>query len=480
MVELVTGLTHDELETKATLPHCMALHQRLSTLGIRWLPAYEMDFDQIEVSVNCEDLVEDIRCLGRRGSPVMLEQILTRARLPVIRKFVKPKTLIYTHYLEGIERPLRQALEKDGWRVGSFTGEDKSGLDAFISGDLDVLLGSSAISTGVDGLQQVCSRLIFNVLPWTHAEYEQIKGRIYRQGQRQGRVTMVLPLTFAEVNGERWSWCEAKMSRLRFKKSIADAAVDGVVPEGQIRTPAQAYQDLLAWLERLATGHVQEVTRSPIRVPLPDTDLADVRRRQRRYGEFSVMNQRWNRATSEVTHQRLQQNPEEWAQYHSLYRQARKDWVVVPYEELIQWCADREGLAIGDFGCGEALLAEAVSDRHTVHSFDHVAINHRVTACNMADVPIESRSLDAAIFSLSLMGADVTEYVLEAHRTLKLDGHLHIFEATSRISDRDGFLNVLRQLGFDVRRVEDKWKFTHFWLVKNERLPTSGVELRFS
>jgi len=38
-------------------------------------------------------------------------------------------------------------------------------------------------------------------------------------------------------------WCESKMQRLRFKKSIADAAVDGIVPEGHLRSPAQAYQD---------------------------------------------------------------------------------------------------------------------------------------------------------------------------------------------------------------------------------------------
>ena len=36
--------------------------------------------------------------------------------------------------------------------------------------------------------------------------------------------------------------------RLRFKKFIPDAAVDGDVPEGHLRTPAQAYQDVLARL----------------------------------------------------------------------------------------------------------------------------------------------------------------------------------------------------------------------------------------
>ena len=44
----------------------------------------------------------------------------------------------------------------------------------------------------------------------------------------------------------------------------------------------------------------------------------------------------------------------------------------------------------------------------------------------MAHVPLEDETLDVAIFSLSLMGANFADYVREAYRTLKLDGHLHI------------------------------------------------------
>ncbi len=53
------------------------------------------------------------------------------------------------------------------------------------------------------------------------------------------------------------------------------------------------------------------------------------------------MNRTWNQTRSETTHARLQANPEEWAQYHTLYRDARKDWAVVPYEEMIRWCRQR-------------------------------------------------------------------------------------------------------------------------------------------
>jgi hypothetical protein len=88
------------------------------------------------------------------------------------------------------------------------------------------------------------------------------------------------------------------MQRLRFKKSIADAAVDGIVPEGHLRTPAQAYQDVMAWLEKLETG-VQVITRQKIVIPLPDNDPADVQRRQHRYGDFSNLNRLWNQSRSE-------------------------------------------------------------------------------------------------------------------------------------------------------------------------------------
>jgi hypothetical protein len=201
------------------------------------------------------------------GTILAREQVLTRARQPVIREHVQPKTLIYTHYVQGIDRLLRDALVADGWKVGFYTGEDKSGLVGFLEGDVDVLIGSSAIGTGVDGLQRVCNRWIVNVLPWTAAEFEQLKGRIYRQGQAESAVTMILPLTYAEVHGQRWSWCASKMQRLRFKKSIADAAIDGVVPEGHLRAPAQAYQDVMAWLQRLDAGEVEVIIRPKIVVP---------------------------------------------------------------------------------------------------------------------------------------------------------------------------------------------------------------------
>jgi hypothetical protein len=100
----------------------------------------------------------------------------------------------------------------------------------------------------------------------------------------------------------------AKLHRLEYKKSIADAAVDGVVPEGNLRTPVQAQQDVMDWLSRLETGQMSEVARAVIKIPLDGTP-ADVERRVQRYGDFSKMNNRWYASDSNKTHDRLANEP---------------------------------------------------------------------------------------------------------------------------------------------------------------------------
>jgi hypothetical protein len=163
------------------------------------------------------------------------------------------------------------ALADAGLRVGLLTGDtEKDDLEQFLDkdGSVDVLIASSRIGTGVNGLQYVCQKLIINALPWTNAEYEQLVGRLFRQGSRFDKVEVIIPVTFAMVNGQRWSYCESKLHRLQYKKSIADAAVDGVVPEGNLRTPAQAQQDVMDWLARLETGAMGEIARALIKIPL--------------------------------------------------------------------------------------------------------------------------------------------------------------------------------------------------------------------
>ncbi|KAK6036412.1 hypothetical protein COOONC_26083, partial [Cooperia oncophora] len=65
-------------------------------------------------------------------------------------------------------------------------------------------------------------------------------------------------------------------------------------------------------------------------------------------------------------------------------------------------------------------------NRHTdpnrckVHSFDLVAVNDRVTACDMAHLPMKDLSADIVVFCLSLMGTNLIDYIKETRRVLKL------------------------------------------------------------
>lgn len=480
LVEMITGIEHDDIDVKPKIHNCMRLHQKLMTLGTRWRPEYSAVLDIETPEVNCADYVGEIRELGMNSSPLEIEKILTQARLPKIIEALQSnrRAVIYTHYVEAIDQMLYDALTRNGFRVGFYTGTMKDGLDAFKRGRIDVLIGSSAIGTGVDGLQHCCNQLIVNVLPWTNAEFEQLIGRVWRQGQSTDRVKVLIPVTFADLNGERWSYCESKLARIRYKKSIADAAVDGAVPEGNLRSPAQAQRDIMKWLERLDEGQETTVTRRKIVVPLSGSRTA-AKKRLARYGDFSQMNNRWNSTRSDKLGARLRENPEEWEQYHTHYRDARQKWAIVPVDEMITWCMKREGYVIGDFGCGEAALSEAARERHTIHSFDHVGINDNVIECDISRTPLDDESLDVAIFCLSLMGSNFAEYIREAHRTLKIDGQLHIWEATSRFSDVKEFCASIERLGFKAFEPEERGQFMHLQAQKLDTVSDDEVKLAF-
>ncbi len=268
LIELITGVLHDDLKTTPSTGNCIALYQKLVSTGIRWRPQYHHKIVEKTIEVDCSSYLDEIKNVSLYGSMVDLEAVLTKAKLSTIIENIKPKTIVYTHYLKDIVNSLREVIELQGWKTAVFTGDDKSGLDEFVKFDADVLIASSCLGTGIDGLQHVCDRIIINTLPWTSAEFEQLKGRIYRQGQKSDLLDIIVPLTYAIVNGARWSWCESRWKRILFKKSIADAAVDGVLPEGQLRTPAQAYQDAMSWLRRLEEGKLHEIQRHKINLKL--------------------------------------------------------------------------------------------------------------------------------------------------------------------------------------------------------------------
>ena len=192
---------------------------------------------------------------------------------------------------------------------------------------------------------------------------------------------------------------------------MVDCAVDGVLPERNLVTPQQAAMEAVKWLERLERGEISTVVRRDLNVELAPVEI---RKRIAKFGDFSKLNNRINNENSETTHHRMTNNPTEWEEYHRQYREARKTWAIVPYEEIVNRIKQLSPrLMIGDFGCGEAKILEEFGDKR-VYSFDHVAINENVTACDMNTVPLPDEATDVAVFSLSLMGRNWSDYIAEA------------------------------------------------------------------
>ncbi len=430
LLELVKGVEFNELQTFSNIANASAMHEKLILHGIRYRPQYAQTIETEYIEIPGGDSLPQLQKV-RKGAILDLERILLDAKLPAILSILKKGTLIYCHYLTGLVEPLRSAIESAGFSVGFFTGEDKSGLEPFKRGQIDVLIGSVPVGTGVDGLQYVCNRMIPVSLPWTSAEYEQLIGRLYRQGSLFDKVEVIIPQVVLEHNGDVWSWDKMRMHRIQYKKTLADAALDGVIPEGDLASPetmfGKAREALQVWIARIERDGIAVIEREKLRVPLPRETVHII---QRRFGDLSMMNARFNSAYSHTSHERLKENPEEWFLYHTLYRDARKTWPEIPYEKIAKSLKKRPDWVIGDFGCGEAKLADLLPN--TVHSFDHIAINDKVTACDISHTPLQDSALDVAVFSLSLMGLNYADYLNEAFRTLKFGGLLKIAEPASR------------------------------------------------
>lgn len=120
------------------------------------------------------------RCRGRRPECSRLTEVASSPRrlsncgcrpTDVCKSFkidldnVERGTVIYAEYIKGIVDELETALSAAGWRVGQYTGEQKAGLAQFQAGEIDVLIGSRAVGTGVDGLQHCANTLIIASAP---------------------------------------------------------------------------------------------------------------------------------------------------------------------------------------------------------------------------------------------------------------------------------------------------------------------------
>ena len=86
--------------------------------------------------------------------------------------------------------------------------------------------------------------------PWTATKDDQFVGRLYRTGQTED-VTVSYIRTEAKAGNLTWSWDASRFARIRFKRGLADAAVDGIIPDGKLESGDKATAKMLAGLQSL-------------------------------------------------------------------------------------------------------------------------------------------------------------------------------------------------------------------------------------
>lgn len=91
-----------------------------------------------------------------------------------------------------------------------------------------------------------------------------------------------------------------------------------------------------------------------------------------------------------------------------------------------------------------------------VHSFDLVSTSPLVTQASMDNVPLDSGSCDIVVFSLSLMGTNIKDYLLEANRILRNNGSLLIIEVASRFEETSAskFNSLLESFNFKMSKLQ--------------------------
>jgi superfamily II DNA or RNA helicase len=228
LLELIMGTSFAE-DIKATVHNALAMHRLLMRYGFRFRPRYEQELRTHTPAMVRNDLLAPL--LEAHTSILAIEQLLLPAKLEAMRPYLRRGALIYTHYVEGMIEPICQFIQELGFSVGCYIGEEKTGLVPFLSGKIDVLIGSSPVGTGLDGLQRVCDRLIMLSLPWTGAAYEQVIGRVRRQGSMYGSIDIIVPQVLLEAGQERWSWDAGRMEVIQYKRTLSDCAIDGHIPE---------------------------------------------------------------------------------------------------------------------------------------------------------------------------------------------------------------------------------------------------------
>jgi superfamily II DNA or RNA helicase len=482
LLSLMSGLEYNDLQTRRTIGNAIKIFQQLTLNGLRFIPKYNIQINELtgrnmtNLSIDGSHLLNRLLELPQNDY-IEVEKLILDDKLKSVTPYIRKGVIIYSYFTTGIINKIQQHVESLGFKVGTYTGDESSilrdkNLKDFISGNIDVLIGSRPIGTGVDGLQNVSNRMICVTLPWTDSEYTQLKGRIYRQGSEFDDVEIIIPQVRIQLEGgDVWSWDIQRFNLIKNKKTLADAAVDGVIPSNILPSKETMFrksiESLKNWQDRVSDGNVVSSERGVIQMNLYP-ELNDEDRQRRINSELSEFNRRGKTLHSSTMHKEFTDNPDSWYRYHTLRKERMESWEEIPYEYIATKIKDQRDV-VADFGCGENLFKNCIPN-NKVHSFDHIAIDETVIACDMKNTGLSDESIDVAVFSLALWGTNSEDYIKEAYRVLRRKGMIYISEPSKNYEtpeDQKKLINILNEIGFQqVGSIENRGKFIYLTGIK--------------
>ena len=101
LLAYITHKVYDDLSNRPNIFNAMTLHVKLSLISIRQVPEYKTTVEYREVNVIAVK-PSHIKAKDLKRHPLLMEQILTEARISEIIKRIEGKTIIYTEYVTGI------------------------------------------------------------------------------------------------------------------------------------------------------------------------------------------------------------------------------------------------------------------------------------------------------------------------------------------------------------------------------------------
>jgi len=476
---LLTGKKFPEIGEHISLDNLLTLHTFIANNSVRFNLPIKMVLNESVIVVPGDSLFSDIFLRDNNTIKFKNESYLDdfRKLLPLklksIRKYLKKSsdhggTIIYTHYLDGFLDKIKEFVVKEGFTYGLFIGDDKSGYDKWKKGEVDILIASDPISTGVDGLQKpnddgpkCADTLIILTLPWTYALYEQLIRRIHRQGSIFDVANIIIPsveITVDKSKNLKWKPEQDILNRIEYKRKLSKYALDSEIYEyldGDKKQPKKKIirSDWLRYINGILKNPKNPDNRKDVdNVIIPEDE---------KFLSESVVNSELQ--LSQVYNGKnyvrdIINKPERKSQWVE-YQKSRKTKHIKTLSKIILKNLTDDSVVV-DAGCGyKAFMKDLLPCE--VRSYDILNDDDKriISGYSIDNLPEETESVDVVIHSQVWEGVDFHKKVKEAHRILKTNGRLYVVQSTTEWErKKEKFQNAIIDNNFTLININEKNK----------------------